>query len=234
MAGGKYSRACWKGRPTRGSWASDNAVSIPVAAHTLQCPLPPIPYNNKHTHTHMLWVHSAKDPPRYGAQQSVPLSLTSMHPLVHSRLTLGANINSPICRHGRRSSANLQSAEALLLLADLHQRGKRGRNAGSAKSASARPELSNIGRWSSVPVHRTSSKGEVELKMWRVCLAQNLFASREYFATLLVQVPSSFQGLHLEKHFWLKADQQKRTDSLLMLNAPVMIVMIPSKERPHT
>ena len=128
MAGGKYSRACWKGRPIRGSWTSDNAVSIPVAAHTLQCPLPPIPYNNKHTHTHthMLWVHSAKDPPRYGAQQSVPLSLTSMHPLVHSRLTLGANINSPICRHGRRNCADLQSAEALLLLADLHQSAKQG------------------------------------------------------------------------------------------------------------
>ena len=64
MAGGKYSRACWKGRATRGSWASDNAVSIPVAAHTLQCPLPPIPYNNKHTHTHMLRVHSAKRSPK--------------------------------------------------------------------------------------------------------------------------------------------------------------------------
>ena len=151
MAGGKYSRACWKGRPTRGSWASDNAVSIPVAAHTLQCPLPPIPYNNKHTHTHTCCgCIPQKDHPRYGAQQSVPLSLTSMHPLVHSRLTLGANINSPICRHGRRNCANVQSAEALLLLADLHQSGKQGRNAGSAKSASARPELSKIGR-SSIP-----------------------------------------------------------------------------------
>ena len=118
-----------------------------------------------HTHTHTCCgCIPQKDRPRYGAQQSVPLSLTSMHPLVHSRLTLGANINSPICRHGRRNCANVQSAEALLLLADLHQRGKRGRNAGSAKSASARPELSKMGR-SSIPVHRTSSKGEVELKM---------------------------------------------------------------------
>ena len=66
------------------SWASDNAVSIPVAAHTLQCPLPPIPYNNKHTHTHTCCgCIPQKDHPRYGAQQSVPLSLTSMHPLVH-------------------------------------------------------------------------------------------------------------------------------------------------------
>ena len=161
MAGGKYSRACWKGRPTRGSWASDNAVSIPVAAHTLQCPSHTI--TSTHTHTCCGCIPQ-KDPPRYGAQQSVPLSLTSMHPLVHPRLTLGANINSPICRHGRRSSANVQSAEALLLLADLHQSGKQGRNAGSAKSASARPELSKMGR-SSIPVHRTSSQGEVELRM---------------------------------------------------------------------
>ena len=114
------------------SWVSDNAVSIPVAAHTLQCPSHTI------TSTHTL-------------------SLTSMHPLVHSRLTLGANINSPICRHGRRNSANLQSAEAQLLLADLHQSGKQGRNAGSAKSASARPELSKIGREDGAVVHPSPS-----------------------------------------------------------------------------
>ena len=80
MAGGKYSRACWKGRPTRGSWASDNAVSIPVAAHTLQCPFHTI--TSTHTHTCCGCIPQ-KDRPRYGAQQSVPLSLTSMHPLVH-------------------------------------------------------------------------------------------------------------------------------------------------------
>ena len=158
-----FSCACWKGRPARGSWASDNAVSIPVAAHTLQCPSHTITSTHTHTHTFCGCIPQ-KDPSRYGAQQSVPLSLTSMHPLVHPRLTLGANINSPICRHGRRNCADLQSAEALLLLADLHQSGKQGRNAGSAKSASARPELSKIGR-SSVPVHRTLSKAEVELKM---------------------------------------------------------------------
>ena len=118
----------------------------------------PIPYNNKHTHTHTCCgCIPQKDPPRYGAQQSVPLSLTSMHPLVHSRLTLGANINSPICRQGRRNSANLQSAEAQLLLADLHQSGKQGRNAGSAKSASARPELSKIGREDGAVVHASPS-----------------------------------------------------------------------------
>ena len=60
MAGGKYSRACWKGRPTGGSWVSDNAVSIPVAAHTLQCPSHTITSSHTHTHTHMLRVHSAK------------------------------------------------------------------------------------------------------------------------------------------------------------------------------
>ena len=136
------------------SWVSDNAVSIPVAAHTMQCPSHTI--TSTHTHT-CCGCNPQKDPPRYGAQQSVPLSLTSMHPLVHSRLTLGANINSPICRHGRRNSANLQSAEALLLLADLHQSGKQGRNAGSAKSASARPELSKIGREDGAVVHPSPS-----------------------------------------------------------------------------
>ena len=163
--GGKIFSCVLERPPTRGSWASDNAVSIPVAAHTLQCPLPPIPYNNKHTHTHMLRVHSAK---RSSQVRSTTVSASF------------SDLNAPTCAlptdpGGKYQLTNL-SPRAPKLCRSAICRGttaacrsapecQAGGNAGSAKSASARPELSNIGRWSSVPVHRTSSQGEVELRM---------------------------------------------------------------------
>ena len=166
MAGGKYSRACWKGRPIRGSWTSDNAVSIPVAAHTLQCPLPPIPYNNKHTHTHTHAVGAFRKRSSQVRSTTVSASFSDLNaptcalptdPGGKYQLTNLSPRAPKLCRSAicRGTTAACRSAPEC----------QAGGNAGSAKSASARPELSNIGRWSSVPVHRTSSQGEVELRM---------------------------------------------------------------------
>ena len=117
-----------------------------------------------HTHTHMLRVHSAKRSPKV---RSTTVSASF------------SDLNAPTCAlptdpGGKYQLTNL-SPRAPKLCKSAICRGttaacrsapecQAGGNAGSAKSASARPELSKIGR-ESIPVHRTSSKGEVELKM---------------------------------------------------------------------
>ena len=135
--GRKYLGACWKGwwAEPGWSWASDNAVSIPVAPcsghtllsctlqspsahtlHTLQCPNPilhgtPAALHKKiqpgMEHKH----NSACICDLSGAAHHQPLLYPPAHPhppappmhwCTHP-LTLGANINSPICPRGAQT-----------------------------------------------------------------------------------------------------------------------------------
>ena len=157
----------------------------------------PIPYNNKHTHTYAAGAFRKKILPgtEHNSQclflwpqcthlctPDWPWGQISTHQFVAT----GAE-TLQICNL-QRHNYFLQICTRVASRGGMQEAQNRRQPVRNCRRLDAR-----MGR-SSVPVHRTLSKVEIELKMWRSCPAQNLFASCEYFATLLFIGTIKFSG----------------------------------------